>query len=64
MTCVSSVHKIMTQYLFFYWSLKRFYDEKKYSKEDKEFVKAFNYITEEKWATIQEVETLSISVTK
>ena len=44
-THVSSVHKLMTQYLFFYWSLKCFYDEKKDSKEYKEFAKAFEDIT-------------------
>ena len=30
--CVSSVYKLVKQSLFFYWSLKRFYDETKYSK--------------------------------
>ena len=46
-TCVSSVHKLMTQSLLFYGSLKRFYDETKYFKEDEEFVKYSEYITEE-----------------
>ena len=54
----------MTQSLFFYWSLELFYDETKYFKEDKEFLKASEYITEEEWAEIQELEALSISVEK
>ena len=44
-TRVPSVQNLMTLYLFFYWSLKCFYDEKKYYKEDEEYMKAFKYIT-------------------
>ena len=37
-THVSSVHNLMTHSILFYLSLKRFYDETKDTKEDKEFV--------------------------
>ena len=45
----------MTQSLLFYWSLKHFHDETRDSKLDKEFFIAFEYTTEEEWATIQEL---------
>ena len=61
---MSSVNKVMTQSIFFYWSLKHFYDEIKYSKEDEGFLKSFEFITEEEWSTIHKVEALSISVAK
>ena len=54
----------MTQSLLFYWSLKHFHDETRYSKEDKDFLIAFKYTTEEEWATIQEVEAMYLSVEK
>ena len=41
MTRVSSFYKLMTQSILFYLSLKLFYDETKYTKEDEEFVKSF-----------------------
>jgi hypothetical protein len=65
-TRVSSVHKLLSQSLFFYWSLQRFYEETsmRNSNEDVEFVTAFQEITEEEWATVQDVEALSISVAK
>ena len=50
--------------MFFYCSHKSLYDKKKYTKEDKVFLKAFKETTKEEWETIQEVEALSISVTK
>ena len=61
---MSSVHNVMTQSIFFYWSLKHFYDETKYSKEDEGFLKSFELITEEEWSTIHKLEALSISVAK
>ena len=54
----------MTYSLLFYCLLKRFYGETKDTKYDKEFLKAFNYITEEEWEKIQELEALFDSVTK
>ena len=54
----------MTQSLFFYHSLKRFYDETKDTKETEFFLKTFKDMIEEEWATIQEVEALSVSVTQ
>ena len=63
-TSVSSVHKLMTQSIFFYWSHKWLYDETKYYKDDEGFLKAFKYIKEEEWETILEVEDLSVSVAK
>ena len=46
-TRVSSVHNLITKSLLFYFSLKCFYYETKYSKEDEELVKDFKYTTEE-----------------
>ena len=53
----------MTYSLLFYCLLKRFYGETKDTKYDKEFLKAFNYITEEEWKK-KELEALFDSVTK
>jgi hypothetical protein len=65
-TPISSVHKLLSQSLFFYWSLQRFDEETstRDSNEDMEFVTAFEEITEEEWATIQEVEALYVSISK
>ena len=54
----------MTQSLFFYHSLKRFYDETKDTKETEFFLKTFKDMIEEEWATIQEVEAMYLSAEK
>jgi hypothetical protein len=65
-TRVSSIHKLLSQSLYFYWSLQRFCEEASTSpsNEDKEFVTDFQQITEQDWATVQEIEALSVSVAK
>jgi hypothetical protein len=65
-THLSSVHKLLSQSLFFYWSLSHFCKESSTSNfnEDAEFLTAFQEITEEEWETVQEVEALYVSVAK
>jgi hypothetical protein len=56
-TRVSSVHKLLLQSLLFYWYLQCFCEERSMrdTNEDQEFVRTFLEITEEEWATVQEV---------
>ena len=66
MTRVSGIHNLLTQSLYFYWSLHRFCEEASSSpsNDEKEFVTDFQQITEQDWTTVQDIEALSVSVAK
>jgi hypothetical protein len=68
-TRVSSVHKLLTQSLYFYWGLKCFFDEKSapdawHSKEDDIFLKLFRAVIDDEWIALQEIEAMSASLKK